>query len=143
MLQKIISLIDEIKVNKQHGKFSVYKPLLLMIVFKQVLNRKKNEFKFKEIYEELELLMEKYGWPTSTRKRAQYPFYFLASSELWEINIDSSELKFPDSPSKTEMDNAIGKLNKEIYSFLINDAGATQSVMKFINNKFFKGEFTF
>ena len=48
MLQKIISLIDEIKVNKQHGKFSVYKPLLLMIVFKQVLNRKKNEFKFIE-----------------------------------------------------------------------------------------------
>ncbi len=143
MLPKIIKLVDDIKVNKQNGAFAVYKPLLLMIILRQVQKGQENKFVFKEIYHELESLMDKYGWLTLSGKKAQYPFYFLASSELWEINIDGNDLKFRDSPSKKEMENATGKLSDKIYDFLVKDNEATKTVIKFINNKYFKGEFVF
>ena len=143
MLQKIINLVDNIKVNKQNGSPAVYKPLLLMIILKRVLNGEKNEFSFKNICPELESLMEKYGWSTSGNKKAQYPFYFLASSELWKINVEKTDLKFPDAPSKKEMENAIGKLNDEVFIFLLNNKEGTKRVMKFINDKYFEGKFAF
>ncbi len=45
MLTNIIEMIDKIKVNKQNGKASVYKPLLLMLIFKAIQKGEKNEFK--------------------------------------------------------------------------------------------------
>ncbi len=92
MLNEIKTVIDEIKVNKQNGKFAVYKPLLLLIIFRSILNGSDNSFKFKSFYKNLERLMEKYGWGTISKKKAEYPFFFLASSEIWEINVSKSDL---------------------------------------------------
>src|SRR5215203_2863813 len=137
MLTEIKAIIDEIKVNKQNGKIAVYKPLLLLIIFKAILNGSDNSFKFKSIYKNLEDLMEKYGWGTISKKKAEYPFYFLASSEIWEINIAKSDLKHPDSPSKLEMENAVGKLNDRIYAFLSKNPHELESLIQHVSNKYF------
>jgi len=137
MTSEIKSLIDQMKVNKAKGQYAVYKPLLLLIVFSKVLKGEANHFDFERIGQKLEALMEKHGWRTFSSKRAQYPFYFLASSELWETNVSSTDLKHPDSPSKKEMENAVGKLNDRYYKFLIDNPSETEKLISYVNEKFF------
>lgn len=135
MTKAIIQLIDDIKVNKQNGEPAIYKPLLLLIIFNKVLNNEENSFPFVQIRKQLESLMGKYGWNTFSRKKAEYPFYFLASSSLWNINIDRSQLKHPDAPSQKEMGNAVGSLDKNVYEFLVKNPEAMQTIIKFIKDK--------
>jgi predicted restriction endonuclease len=137
MLNNIINKIDQIKVHKHNGQYAVYKPLLLLMVFNDVLNGKPNEFRFNDIYPRLQNLMEKYGWLTISKKKAEYPFYFLASSVLWKTNIDRNQLNHPDAPTKKELENAIGKLEDEVYRFLLNDPAATKCLIDYISNKYF------
>lgn len=135
MTQDVIRLIEKIKVNKQNGEPAIYKPLLLLIIFNKVLNKEENKFTFLQIRKQLESLMEKYGWDTFSRKKAEYPFYFLASSSLWNINIDRSQLKHPDAPSQKEMEDAVGSLDTNVYDFLLKNPEETQTIIKFIKDK--------
>ncbi len=135
MLQSIIVQIDKIKVNKQFGDTAIYKPLLLLIIFNHVLNNGENKFAFVEVKVQLQALMEKYGWSTFSRKKAQYPFFFLASSSLWKLNINENNLKHPSSPSQKEMETAIGRLDEKIYSYLSTNPKSTQSIIDFIKRK--------
>jgi hypothetical protein len=84
---------------------------------------------------QLETLMEKYGWNTISRKKAEYPFYFLASSTLWNININRNQLKHSDAPSKKEMETAVGSLDENVYTFLVNNPATTQTIIDFIKGK--------
>lgn len=88
------------------------------------------------------MLMEKYGWNTFSRKKAEYPFYFLASSSLWNLNIDRNQLKHPDAPSQKEMENAVGSLNKNVYEFLVSNPEATQKIINYIKEKWSLGRLT-
>ena len=121
MIKEIIFEINNIKVNKRNGEYAVYKPLLLLIIFDLISKGHVNEFKFKDMYEQLNELMEKYGWETITNKRAQYPFFFLASSSIWETDIDKEQLKHKYSPSRGELLNSIGKVNPIFYTYLLNN----------------------
>ncbi len=143
MLGEIKSIIDDIKVNKQNGKFAVYKPLLLLVIFKGILNGSDNAFSFKSIYKNLENLMEKYGWDTISKKKAEYPFFFLASSELWEVHVAKSDLKHPDAPSKSEMENAVGKLNDRVYIFLSENPKELESLIEYVSMKYFGKQIDF
>lgn len=139
MENRIIALIDQIKVNRRDNQYAVYKPLLLLLILNDISEGRENSFSFKEIYPRLQKLMERYGWETVSRKKAEYPFFFLASSVLWEINIDSSSLKHPDAPSKAEMENAVGRLNLEVYQYLKSNPNSIKEAEEFILMKFFGG----
>lgn len=53
MTKEIIAILDTIKVNKSHGEIAVYKPLLLLIVFNNVLKNEKNNFRFAALRKKL------------------------------------------------------------------------------------------
>jgi hypothetical protein len=137
MTSEIKTLIDQMKVNKINGQYAVYKPLLLLIIFSKVLRGQENCFEFKTISSKLERLMEKHGWHTFSPKKAQYPFYFLASSALWELNVTSANFKHPDAPSKKEMENAVGRLNERYYKFLVDNPMQTETLINYVKSKFF------
>gem|GEM_PF-6528249 len=137
MTDEIILILDNITVNKRNGEFAVYKPLLLLIILDMIKNNADNKFAYIEIRPQLLRVMEKYGWQTKGQKQAEYPFLFLASSVIWEINIDPNSLKHKKSPTAKEMEPAIGKLNDKIYNFLREQPAELEKVKKFLSLKYF------
>jgi predicted restriction endonuclease len=137
LTNEITTIIDNIKVNKQKGIYAVYKPLLLLLILNDIKNGQANSFKYSEMDARLTALMEKYGWQTKNKKQSEYPFMFLASSVIWEINIDQTTLKHPKSPTHKEMENAIGKLNQKIFDFLRDNPKEADKIKSFIELKFF------
>jgi predicted restriction endonuclease len=137
MTNEIITIIDNINVNKQKGVYAVYKPLLLLLILNDIKNGRDNSFKYLEMDARLTSLMEKHGWQTKNKKKSEYPFMFLASSIIWEINIDKDTLKHAKSPTNKEMAGAIGKLNQKIFNFLKNNSAELDKVKSFIELKYF------
>jgi predicted restriction endonuclease len=134
---EIANIIDVIKVFKRNGEYAVYKPLLLLIILDEVNKGKENHFPFTRIYSKLTTLMEKHGWKTIARKKAEYPFHFLASSILWETNVGKTDLKHPVSPAKREFQNAVGMLNHKVYKYLVDNKDVIPRLVTQIEAKFF------
>lgn len=137
MEAEIAGIIDKLKVFKKNGQYAVYKPLLLLIIFDEIRAGGENHFPFLRIYGKLTELMEKHGWKTLTKKKAEYPFHFLASSILWETNIEKGDLKNPRTPSKNELQNAVGKLNHKVYHYLLDKKEVIPRIIAQIEQKFF------
>jgi predicted restriction endonuclease len=137
LTDEIIGIIDNLKVNKQQGLYSVYKPILLLLILKDIENQKENQFIYQHMDNRLTAAMEKYGWQTKNKKQSAYPFLFLASSVIWEINITKDKLKHPKAPTTQEMSGAIGKLNQKIYNFLKENPEELKKIRDFIELKYF------
>lgn len=137
MTNEIITIIDNIRVNRQKGVYAVYKPLLLLMILNDIKRGCNNSFSYKEMDMRLTALMEKYGWETKNKKQSEYPFLFLASSVIWEVNIDKASLKHPKSPTNKEMEGAVGMLNQKIFDFLRENPKEADKVRSFIELKFF------
>lgn len=137
MTNEIIAIIDNINVNKQKGIYAVYKPLLLLMILNDIKTKRENSFVYKDITKRLTTLMEKYGWQTKNKKQSEYPFLFLASSVIWEVNIEKSTLKHPNSPTNKEMEGAVGKLNQKFFKFLLENPQESEKIKSFIELKYF------
>lgn len=136
MTNEVISIIDNIKVNKQNGQYAIYKPLLLLLILEDVKKGRPNSFSYPGIDARLTSLMEKYGWKTKNKKQSGYPFMFLASSVIWEVNISKDAFKHPKSPTAKEMQGAIGKLNQKVFDFLIGNPKEIEKIKSFVELKF-------
>ena len=137
MEAELKSIIDKLKVFKKDNQYAVYKPLLLLVILDEIRSGGDNDFPFVRLYDKLTTLMNKYGWKTISRKKAEYPFHFLASSILWETNINKADLKTPRAPSKSEFQHAVGKVNHKVYDYLSEKKEIIPRLVAQIEQKFF------
>lgn len=137
MIKEIIAIIDSLQVNKSNGEKAVYKPLLLLIIFHSILRGEKNLFKYNDLEIQLSQLMNQYGWKRKSKKRTAYPFSFLASSILWELDLNNQSFKHKSAPTKIELANSRGKLNSKVYDYLLNNSNQNKKIIKYIEEKFF------
>jgi predicted restriction endonuclease len=136
MYKEIISILEKLQVARRGSENAKYKYILLVLVFQDILDGKDNLFSFKGIHDCLLLEMEKHGWQTKSKKKPEYPFYFLSSSLIWETNIKESSLKHKNSPSYNELLNSSGWLNDKVFQYLRNNPDAGRKLAHHINTTY-------
>ncbi len=136
MIEKIKGEIISIKVHTNGNLTSKHKPLLLLLIFKSVLNGKSsNKFSFEEIDIPLQKLLQRNKIDRTDSKSTYHPFYYLSSSLIWNTNI---VLKKGESPRRSNVKGKIGTFNEEMFSYLLKNPAKLHELIELVLELFWE-----
>ncbi len=138
----VFVLVTNISVRKVDGKYSLYKPLLLLYVLSEYYSGKERLIQFSILNEQLSEIVNQY-FANTKYLNFHYAFGRLENDGIWEVE-NSSNLKRSDSGDliKSELfDKKIcGGFTEEIFQALRSDKPLLVSIANHLLNCYFPKE---
>jgi putative restriction endonuclease len=114
-----ISLVENLRLNRAGEIVSLHKPLLILFCISEIDKGSPNIFYFDKIEIQITSLIQKYGLKNTKIIKPEYPFLFLSSdNQLWNCSVNKFNLKYPDSPSKSDLQGSYGSFTDDFLGFL-------------------------
>lgn len=135
MLKRFKRQIDNITPFSKGGKIALHKPILLLLILADLINGKGvNAFLFDDYEDRIEVLLRKFGWMSTRIYHPQYPFWFMKSSDFWDLT--GASVRDPDSPTRKELRGSTGALGDGFFEALSSDPVATGEILQYVLSKF-------
>lgn len=135
----IFALFRSVNVKKIEGKYSLYKPLLLLYVLSEYYHGKERLISFSKINESLIEINDKHQIYLE-HMNFHYPFVRLVNDLIWEIE-NNSNLKRSKSgdveKSELFIKNIHGGFKQEIYDVLLRDKPLIKALYIYLLNAYF------
>lgn len=116
----LIHQFQTINVWKKAGERAVHKPLLILYALGRCQRDESRLIGYNETNETFQSLMEAFG--PSRKTYTSYPFFYLQSDGLWELESTSCLTRTKQSKAYTHSslvkNNTLGGMPKEIFSYL-------------------------
>ncbi|KKB33589.1 phosphorothioated DNA-binding restriction endonuclease [Bacillus thermotolerans] len=140
-IHTLLQWIDEIRLHrsKKVGT-ALKKPLLLLLLLSKIERgeSRDNKFRYRDIEEELDILIKSFGNRTSAPKSNQ-PFHHLNSSPIWDLKLpEGVKLISSKTASVTllRQDSVYGFINEEAFELLQRDERSRTILINYILEKF-------
>ncbi len=137
---EIFILFEKISVRKVEGKYSLYKPILLLFALSRCYSGTERFIQFSILNDALNEIVDK-NFSYLKYHNFYYAFGRLENDGIWEIeNSDSLNRSSSGDLNKSELlnKNIHGGFKKEIYDFLVSDRNLIKEVYMYLLNTYFE-----
>jgi putative restriction endonuclease len=108
---EVLEIFNHISVWKSGNERSPNKPLLILLALGKWFNGNQEGFLFKEIENDLTLLLKEFG-PSRKTYHPEYPFWHLTNDKIWTVTTKNKILLNPgQSPTRSRLRNEDAKAN--------------------------------